>query len=96
MRLQYNGISIAGTGSNVAISGTFLAAMDAVITATAAATVVGANSVIMATLVAGVPFSIPGEGRHPVGDEDRLDLSQYSVNTAGGQTVYVAYSIPRA
>ena len=94
MRIKYNGIAIAGTGSNVAISGSFLPAMDAVITATAAATVVGANGTIMATLVAGVPFPLPGGGRTSIGDEDRLDLSLYSVNTAGGQTVYVAYSVP--
>src|SRR5262245_10145068 len=41
--LKYSGISIAGTGSNVAISATALHVMDAVIIATGAATVVGAN-----------------------------------------------------
>ena len=95
MRLQYNGVSLAGTGANVAISATTLHAMDAIISATAAATVVGANGVIMANLVAGQLFYLPGAGRNPAGDEDRLDLSQYSVNTAGGQTVNVAYSVPR-
>lgn len=93
MRIQYNGIVLAGTGGNVAISGSALWTWDATITATSTATVVGANAAIMATLVAGVPYSIPGFGHQEWADDAQINLAQYSVNTAGGQTVYVAYSI---
>lgn len=90
--LRYNGITIAGTGAPVPISATPLAAWDAVITTTAAATITGANSVIMATINAGVPFHIPGLGHEEWEDEAQIDLSQYSITIAGGQTAYVSFA----
>lgn len=93
MRVENNGIEIAGTGAPVQISADPLWAWDLVITTTAAATITGANDVVMANLVAGVPYQIPGTGHRKQGDEAQVDLSQYSITIAGGQTAYVSYSV---
>ena len=95
MQIEYQSIVIAGTGAPVQISATPLLALDAVITPTATATITGANGVIMATLAAGRPYQIPGVGFAPWGEESQIDLSQYSITIAGGQTAYVSYSVKR-
>lgn len=93
MRVQYKGISLAGADATpVAVSGATLWTWDAVFTASAAATIIGANSVVMANLVAGVPFQLPGISHEEWGDEPQIELSQYSITAAAGQTVRVAYS----
>jgi len=94
MRVKYNSITIAGTGAPAAISATFLSAMDFTVSGTAAFTLTDASNNILANVGAGLFFTLPGAGRNPWGDEDRLDLSQYKINIAGGQTAYVAYSTP--
>lgn len=94
MRIQYNGISLAGADATpVAISASVLWTWDAVITASAPGTVIGANGVAMANLVAGVPFQIPSASHRELGDEPQIDLGQYQVTTASGQTVRVAYLV---
>ena len=95
MRIQQSAIVIAGTGAPVQISATPLLTLDAVITTTATATVTGANGVIMATIAAGRPYQIPGAGFAPWGEESQIDLSQYSITIAAGQTAYVSYSALR-
>lgn len=90
--LRYEGVEIAGTGAPVAISADPLPAWDAVITVTATATITGANGVVMATLAPGVPYQIPGLGHEEWEDEAQIDLSQYSITIAGGQTAYVSFS----
>jgi hypothetical protein len=92
MRLQYNGIVLAGTGAPVDVSAVDLWTWDAIFTATAEATITGADGDIMATLIAGVPFSIPGPGHNEPADEPQINLADYLVTIANDQTVYVAYS----
>lgn len=95
MRLQYESIVIAGTGAPVAISAVPLWARDVVITATATATITAPNGAIMATLVAGVPYQIPGVSHAEWGDEPQINLGQYSITIAVAETAYVSYSLPR-
>jgi hypothetical protein len=96
MRVEYRGIVLAGTGAAVDVSAADLWTWDAVFTATAVATITGADGDIMATLVAGVPFSIPGPGHVETADEPQINLADYQVTIAGGQTVYVAYSVRKS
>lgn len=94
MKVQYNGIALTMTGADVPFSAGTLWTFDAVVTAAQATTLEGADGDIMANLVAGVPFHIPGGGHHEWGDEPQIDLSQYSAN-AGAGTVNIAYSVRR-
>lgn len=97
MRIQYNGISLAGDDATpVPVSATALSTWDAIFTASSTAQIIGANDEVMANLVAGVPYQIPGASHREWGDESQIDLSQYSITTAAGQTVRVAYSVRKA
>lgn len=92
MKVQYNGIALAMNGGDVAFSANILWAYDVIITAAQVTTLKGADGDIMATLVAGVPFHIPGPGHRQWGDEPQIDLSKYSASAAAGN-VYIAYSV---
>jgi hypothetical protein len=96
MRIEYNGIALTMTGSDVAFSATSLWARDAVVTAAQTATTLkGANGAIMAVLEPGIPFHIPGASHRQPDDESQIDLSQYSASASSG-SVYIAYSRGRA
>lgn len=93
MRIQYNGISLAGADATpVPVSASSLWTQDAVFTASNTATIIGANGVAMATLTGGIPYQVPGISHRQWGDESRIDLSQYEIIAAVGVTVNVAYS----
>lgn len=96
MRIQYNGIVLAGTGAAVDLSATDLWTWDAIITGTATFTITGADGDIMATVAANTPFTIPSAGHIEAADEPQINLADYAVTIAGGQTAYVAYSVRRA
>jgi hypothetical protein len=93
MRVQYQGIVLAGTGAAVAVSASDLWCWDAIFTATATATITGADNEIMASIGAGIPFPLPGAGHIEAADEPQINLKDYKVTVAGGQTVYVAFSL---
>lgn len=95
MRIQYNGIALTMTGADIPFSASPLGVWDAIITAAQVTTLKGADGDIMATLVAGVPFHLPGASHREWGDEPQIDLSQYSAN-AGAGNVYIAYSVRRS
>lgn len=92
MQVKYNGIALTMTGSDVAFSASRLMTGDAIVTAAQVTTLKGANGTIMATLVAGVPFHLPGASHNENSDDPTIDLANYSAN-AGAGTVYVAYSV---
>ena len=96
MRVQYNGIALTMTGADVPFATAPFPTWDCIVTAAQAPTTLkGANGVIMATLVAGVPFQIPGASHREWGDEPQIDLGQYSASAAAG-TVHIAYSVRKA
>lgn len=92
MKVQYNGIALTMTGADIAFAVSPLWTQDAIITAAQVTTLKGADGDIMATLVAGVPFHLPGASHRPWGDESEIDLGQYSAN-AGAGTVHIAFSV---
>lgn len=92
MQLKYNGIALTMTGSDVAFSASRLTTYDAIVTAAQVTTLKGADGAIMATLVAGVPFHLPGASHREPADAPIVDLANYSANAASG-SVYIAYSV---
>ena len=83
------------TGADIPFSASILPTWDCIVTAAQVTTLKGADGDIMATLVAGVPFQIPGASHREWGDEPQIDLGQYSAN-AGAGTVHIAYSVRKA
>jgi hypothetical protein len=91
MALIYCGITLAGTGAPVVFTAdTTIFGWDVIVTASAAATITGANGVLMASLAAGIPFRFGGV--RPVSGEP-IRLSDYSATVAGGQSVNIAYAV---
>ena len=87
MAVKYNGILLTAPTATPFTADATIWGFDVLITATAPATITGANAVTMASLAAGRPLHLGGTD--PVSGEP-LQLALYSATSAGNVTITYA------
>lgn len=88
MPIRYNGIQLTAPAAAAFTADQTIWGWDVIVTATAAATITGADNTLMASLTIGVPFRFGGT--HPLTGEP-IRLADYKASSAGN--VHIAFAI---